>query len=77
MLLLGRRRSTRIKTAPMTREIRVASAAPAAPIWKPKMNRAFPPMLIKFITMEIIIEIFELPIARNKAAPALYRAMKG
>ena len=59
------------------REIRVASAAPAAPISKPKMNSALPPMLMQFMTMEMVIETLELPIARNSAAPALYRAIKG
>ena len=66
-----------MKMAPTIREIRVARAAPAAPISKPKINRALPPTLIQFITMEMTIEMRELPIARNSAAPALYRAMNG
>ena len=63
--------------APTMREIRVARAAPAAPILNPKMNRALPPILMQFITMEVAIDTRELPIARKRAAPALYSAMKG
>ena len=70
-MLTGRFKRIKMKIAPTIREIRVASAAPAAPMLKPKIKIAFPPTLIQFMMMEIVMETLEFPIARNNAAPAL------
>ena len=66
-----------IATAEMTRETSVEVAAPATPMSKPKIRMALPPTLMAFIIMERYIGTLELPIVRNTAAPALYRAIKG
>ena len=42
-----------------------------------KMQTALPTMLMMFIRMLICIEIRELPMLRNRAAPALYSARNG
>ena len=61
----------------MTRETTLGHATPSTPILKPKMQTAFPTMLMMFIRMLICIEILELPMLRKRAAPALYSARKG
>ena len=70
----SRKRTAQQATA---REMRLASAAPMTPIPKPKMRMALPPMLTTFITRLDIMLILLLPCARKRAAPALYRPMKG
>ena len=70
----SRKRTAQQATA---RETRLASAAPMTPILKPKMRMALPPMLTTFITRLDIMLILLLPCARKRAAPALYRPMKG
>ena len=59
------------------RDTRLASAAPMTPMPKPKISTALPPMFTTFITRLDIILILLLPCARNSAAPALYRPIKG
>ena len=46
-------------------------------IFRPKMQTALPTMLMMFINRLICIEILELPMLRNRAAPPLYSARNG
>ena len=51
--------------------MRVGQATPATPILRPNTQIAFPIMLIIFMTKEVIMDTFELPMERNRAAQAL------
>ena len=53
------------------REISDAIAAPAAPMPQPKIKMAFPTIFTAFMSMEISMVIFELPMERKIAAPLL------
>ena len=57
--------------AAKTREATVGMATPSTPMRKPKISRAFPAALMTFITRETHMEIFEFPMTRKRAAPAL------
>ena len=67
----------RISAAATTRETTLGQATPSTPIFRPKMHTALPTMLMMFISTLICIEIRELPMLRNNAAPALYSARNG
>ncbi len=60
-----------IMTAAAMRETRVPIPAPAAPMPKPKISTALTVMLITFTTREQNMDTLLLPMARNRAAPAL------
>ena len=62
---------TNIIKAAVTRLMRVGQATPATPILRPNTQIAFPIMLIIFMTKEVIMDTFELPMERNRAAQAL------
>ena len=63
-------------TALTARDTRDAVAAPAAPILRPQISRAFPAMLITFITVDVHMEVLEFPMALSRPTPLLYRARK-
>ena len=64
------RRSNRIKQAAI-RDIRDARAAPATPQRKMNMKIESPMTFIIFMIMDACMEIFELPMERNRAAHEL------
>ena len=66
-----------MSTAATTRDTTLGHATPSTPIFRPKMHTALPTMLMMFISTLICIEIRELPMLRNNAAPALYSARNG
>ena len=53
------------------REIRVAKATPATPISNTNINKAFPHILIIFMTRLVFMLILLFPILLKSAAPAL------
>ena len=67
----------RISAAATTRDTTLGHATPSTPILKPKMHTALPTMLMMFIRKLICMEILELPMLRNSAAPPLYSARNG
>ena len=73
----GRFSSTIIAAAATRRDTSVGMATPSTPMWRPKIKMALPDTLMMFISRETHMEILELPMTRNSAAPALYSARKG
>ena len=66
-----------MSAAATTRDTTLGHATPSTPILKPKMHTALPTMLMMFIRKLICMEILELPMLRNSAAPPLYSARNG
>ena len=64
-------------TAQKIREIKVASAAPATPIWKPQIIIAFPTIFITFDTIEMSIGSLVFSCALKIDAAASYAAING
>ena len=58
-------------------EISVDSAAPATPIWKPKIRIAFPTIFIILEITEMVIGSLVFSCARNTEDPALKAAING
>ena len=76
-VLVFQPQAARIRTAATARLTTVGQATPSTYIPSPKIQTALPTMLMTFISTLTCIEIFELPMLRKMAAPALYKARKG
>ena len=77
MIFFGLRKRARIRIAAAIREMSVGIAAPATPIFRPKIRIEFPTRLMPFMNSAVNIAVRESPIARNRAAPVLYSAING
>ena len=63
--------SPKIRNAAIHLETSVGMATPSTPHFRPKMRIALPATLMTFISMDVFSVILVMPIARNRAAPAL------
>ena len=60
-----------LAAAAKIRETRVGMATPSTPRWNTKIKSPLPTTLMAFMAVDTHMEVPELPITRNSAAPAL------